>query len=118
MLNNTNSLVNGMMAGATNTPDPVVGMGATMIGWTDRHAATVVEVINDKTIVVQQDTATRTDDRGMSDAQDWTFEPNPDAERKTYTKRSNGAWVLKGQSAKGGSRILVGARSEHFDFSF
>jgi hypothetical protein len=118
MLNNTNSLVNGLMAGATNTPDPVVGMGATILMWTDRHAATVVEVINAKTIVIQQDRATRADDNGMSDAQSWTFEPNPDAPRTTYTKRSNGAWVRKGEPAKGGSRIAVGVRSEHYDFSF
>lgn len=100
------------------SPEPVVGMGATILGWTDRHAATIVEVsANKKTIVIQQDTATRTDKNGMSESQDYTFTPNPNAARKVYTLRKNGKYHLKGDSIKG-STILIGERDEYYDFSF
>jgi hypothetical protein len=41
----TNSLVNSMYSRMTiNAPAPTVGMGATRLSWTDRHAATVTKV--------------------------------------------------------------------------
>jgi hypothetical protein len=60
-------------------------MGATEICWSDRHAYTITEVINDKKIVVQQDKATRTDTNGMSDAQSYAFSPDPNGSKRTLT---------------------------------
>ena len=113
----TGSLVNLIHAGSANA-EPTVGMGATILGWTDRHAATVVEVPNAKTVVIQRDNAKRTDGLGMSDAQSYDYSPDTDAPRQTFTLRKNGAWVLKGQPLKGGRRIKLGIRDEHYDYSF
>ena len=112
----TNSLVNMIILGAGDEP-PVVGMGATMPMWTDRHAYTVVEA-GPKRLVAQQDIATRVDGNGMSDAQSYTFAPNPAAPREVFTLRKNGRWVKEGESMRGGQRLSLGARSEYHDYSF
>lgn len=41
----TNSLINHLYSrGTIGQPAPKVGMGATMLGWTDRHAGTITKV--------------------------------------------------------------------------
>jgi hypothetical protein len=97
---------------------PEVGMGATIGYHSDRHAATIVEVINGKTVVVQQDTATRTDTNGYSESQKYTFGPCPTAPRKTFTLRNNGRWVEKGTAKQHTPYLVIGHRSEYYDFSF
>lgn len=114
----TGSLVNAIQGGSRQG-DPEVGMGATVLGWTDRYAATIVEVKNNgKTVVVQEDNAKRVDSNGMSEAQTYEYTPNMDAPRKTYTRRRNGQYVRQGESMKGGGRIAIGYRNHYHDFSF
>ena len=114
----TGSLINHIYSGDRDS-EPVVGMGATILMWSDRHAATVVEVSADKKrVVIQRDNAKRTDKNGMSESQTYEFTPDPEARRETYTLRKNGAWVIKGGGLKNGGRIKLGARSEYRDFSF
>jgi len=103
----------------SGTTTPKVGDGATILGWTDRHAATVIEVSKSgKTVVAQRDTARRIDKNGMSDCQDYECTPNPNGCRQTFTLRANGAWVERGQPMRGGARLSVGERRPYFDFSF
>ena len=113
----TGSLINHVYS-RYNSFTPEVGMGATMLGWTDRHAATIVEVSADgKKVGIVQDKATRIDNNGMSEMQEYDFERgtgNP----SYYTLRKNGKWVAQGQGFKNGSRIVIGARDEYYDFSF
>lgn len=113
----TGSLVNHLMANSRN-PAPTVGMGATMLFWTDREACTVVEVSKDgKTVLVQEDTATRTDNNGMSDCQSYAYSPDPNGGKHTYTLRRNGRWVRKGDSMRGAG-LRLGTRDHHHDYSF
>jgi phage gp45-like len=112
------SLQNLMMSGNTATT-PEVGMGATILLYTDRHAATVVKVsASGKEVTVQRDKATRRDGNGMSDAQSYDFTPDPTAAEEVYTLRKNGAWVRKGQSLSSGTKLRLGSRSEYYDYSF
>lgn len=112
----TGSLINTLMGAPADTT-PKVGMGATILMWTDRHAATVIEVITPKKIVVQEDTATRTDNYGMSDAQSYDYTPNPNGVKRTFTLRKNGAWVMTGMAMQGGTRLRLGVRDEYYDYS-
>lgn len=117
---NHGSLQN-VIAANTKPKAPVVGMGATRIGWTDRHACTVIEVRSAKRIVVQRDTATRVLKPGsqvMSDQQTYTFALDPSGSTYVVTLRKNGAWVSEGESMKNGTRFMIGYRSEYYDFSF
>jgi hypothetical protein len=112
----TGSLINHIMSGGRDA-QPEVGMGATILGWTDRHAATVVGVSKSgKSIQIVQDIATRVDGNGMSDSQEYTYTPGTGTPQ-TFTLRNNGAWVAKGQG-KNGSRVALGYRNEYYDYSF
>jgi hypothetical protein len=115
------SLMNMLQAGA-RSPEPEVGMGATILMWSDRHAATIVEVVRYKTgqragevkgVWIQADTATRTDSNGMSDAQSYTYAPNADAPRVYARRTAQGGYVLSS-----GSRLGIGYRENYYDYSF
>ena len=94
---------------------PVVGLGATISGYTDRYAATIIEVsANGKKIVVQEDAAKRVDSNGMSESQIYEFSRNPNGRvRKFYLNKSN-RW----QESKGTARLTVGHRNAYHDFTF
>lgn len=118
----TGSLINNIYANS-EYPRPQVGMGATELMYTDRHACTIVEVRCNKageprTIVVQRDCANRTDANGMSESQSYEYTPNPDGAKDVVTLRKNGRWVKQGESAKSGASFAIGARREYHDYSF
>ena len=97
--------------------EPTVGMGATEIMYSDRNPFTVIEVISPRKIVVQADTATRTDNWGMSECQKYDYSPDPEGRIRTLTLRKNGRWVPVGESGKG-TNFLVGDRRKYHDYSF
>lgn len=118
-MTHTGSLIN-LVSGNARYPEPKIGMGATILRWTDRDAATVVAVsASGKQVTVQQDKATRTDNLGMTDSgQTYTYEADTNAPKRIYTLRKNGAWVLKGDTLQGGERLAIGRRDTYYDFSF
>lgn len=110
-------------------PEPEVGMGATILFYSDRQACTIVNVgkINNTIYIdVQKDLAKRTDNNGMSDCQSYEYSPNPDGSIRTfrfnnktqkweccYKNPETGRWnVSKGEGLK------IGVREEYYDFSF
>jgi len=110
----TGSLINHVMSQSTGIRDHAnikPGDGATMLGWTDRHAATVVKVTRTQ-VHVRRDKATRTDTNGQSEVQSWTFEPDPNAPVLIYRRRKDGS--LKGAYGQ----LVVGHRDEYYDYSF
>lgn len=107
-----------------NPSIPNVGMGATICYVSDRRACTVVWHSTSHRhgmplrVVVQRDTATRTDKLGMSDAQEYSYARNYMGEKREFTLRRDGTYIAKGETMKRGTRLCVGVRDEHFDFSF
>jgi hypothetical protein len=104
---------------------PVVGAPATVIMFSDRHAATVSKVLFTKDgrvkgVEVQQDRAERIDTNGMSESQDYRFERDP--EGQTYdarrVERNGRIYWIKGTIKDRNYSIGLGARSEYYDFSF
>lgn len=121
------SLVNHLQGDCTLQPVPVVGMGATLLGWTDRHAATVVGIetlvqeggkVKKGEILIRRDRAVRIDKNGMSESQTYEYSEDTAAPTVAYTFRKNGSWVRKGDTLKGGQRVALGHRDEYHDFSF
>lgn len=97
-----------------------VGDGATVISWTDRHACTVIEVLRTKDgrvkgYVLQADRAIRTDGLGMSDAQTYTYERDP--EGAIHPARIVATGKRKGQVYAGDRKVIRG-RAHYYDFSF
>lgn len=99
---------------------PVVGMGATALLWSDRHAGTIVEVLHYQSgprkgqiraVVWQRDKATRVDRNGPSDTQSYAYEPNPQAPREVFTLRADGRFVRQG----GTTPLALDRRDEYID---
>lgn len=111
----TGSLFNSVISGLA-MPKPTAGMGATVLMWTDRRAATIVEVsASGKRVGVREDKSIPLFE-GMTDAQSYRYEPG-DGPVDYYTLRRNGAFVLEGDSMKG-RRLAIGQRASYYDFSF
>jgi len=88
----TGSLFNHLMS--NNESVPVVGKGATVLYWTDRHAYEVLEVNEEKkTCVIQRYDPKRTDNLGMSDSQDYEYKELTGPKITLYYKW--GAWRSK-----------------------
>lgn len=117
----TNGLSNYLLSGTNGQPVPEVGMGATVLMWSDRHPATIVAVVTFKggaragqvkEIHVQQDDAKRVDNNGMSESQTYEFTPNKDAGIQIFKVTKSGAF--KGS----GGQLRIGERDKYHDFSF
>lgn len=110
----TASLINHLYSGSIS-PIPTVGMGATILSWTDRHAATIVEVVSHRKIAIIEDNA-EAKHKGMTDSQEWELTPGTGG-KQYFTLRVNGTWVREGESIKG-QRLGVGYKSHYYDYSF
>lgn len=98
---------------------PVVGMGVTIVYYSDREAGTIVDVSTDgKKIKIQQDLAIRTDSNGQSESQDYRFEANPKGDVFFASLRKNGTFVLKNRSMQNGTIVRVGERDTYHDYGF
>jgi hypothetical protein len=121
----TGSLVN-YMYGNSASAEPTIGMGATILCWSDRHACTVISYDPKAKIVeVQRDNAKRVDGRGMSDSQDWEYTADPKGAVSTFKKDKTGRWheiVKNAETGRWnktkGARVSIGHRDEHYDYSF
>ena len=129
----TNSLVNHLYSRMTiGAPAPVVGMGATKLSWTDRHAATVTKVteLTSKVwayeIHIIEDKPTVVSGSVHDGSAVYTFEPNPCGYVDMYRmERKTGKWVrgyINGQTGRfkqfrnGG--LILGMRDHHYDPHF
>ena len=120
----TGSLMN-HVASRCAIPDVIsIGDGATLLGWSDRHACTVVEVFKKGKfdyIVVQQDIATRTDDNGISEQQSYSYEPDLDGNLYTFRIKNNNFEGVRlnenNRYVKSSRSVVVGERDEYYDFS-
>lgn len=128
----TNSLVNHLYSRATiGAPAPAVGMAATTLSWTDRHAATVTEVIEltskvwayeirvveDKALVIKGST--------HDGSATFAFVPNPEGYAALYRmSRKTGAWThgyidkATGRFRKTQGGLILGRRDHYVDPSF
>ena len=112
------SLFNHLMAGSSH-PLPHVGQGATICYWSDRHAGTIISLSEDaKAVTWQRDKVKRIDTNGMSESQNYEYEPDTQGEIIVFTLRKNGRWIRKGQSMRNGTTLSIGHRSEYYDYSF
>ena len=117
----TSSLVNHIMS--SNSRQPKVGEGATILRWTDRQAYEVVNVSKDgKEVILQRYSPRRVDDRGMTDAQDYIYDTLIESYltlRLRYSK-----WYVKHEGNNGEKptydkiNVIFGERSEYYDYSF
>lgn len=105
---------------------PVVGMGVTEHRLNGKVPFTVIEVIDSRTLRIQEDRATRVGD-GRVDKQEYTYEADPRGkiktivqltlEKKSDIKRIVFMWYEKGSDPAKSLPFEVGERRKYHDFS-
>lgn len=114
----TGSLVNHLYS-RSGDPEPVIGMGATALHWTDREPYEIVGINRTKAGAIKSLTlralkATRTDSHGMSEAQSYSFESWP--EQPTVEARlTRRGYMIGGVK---GTMVKIGHAAKYHDFSF
>lgn len=95
---------------------PCVGLPCTICYYSDRRAATVTKVFNERRIAVRHN-KTRCIDYYAGD-----YEVLPDLvgwhEEEIFTKRRNGMWVQEGQLVKDGVCLMLHYQSHYIDPHF
>ena len=102
---------------------PIVGMGVTQLLYSDRRAFTVIRIVDDKTIFVQEDTAVRMDNNGMSDSQRYSYNPNPNGHIYELRMCVDGHWrnapfMFQNEFMSAGAVFMVGHRDAYHDYSY
>lgn len=114
----TGSLINHVMSGDQNDI-PVVGMGATVLSWTDRHAGTIIETSENR-FVVQRDKSILSEKDSIFGPQNYTYEPDPEGNTWTFKRvsrgRAKGTWREGGRID--GLGVLINHRESYSDPSF
>ena len=93
------------------SPTPAVGMGATILLWTDRDAATIVRITPTQ-IHVQRDIAKRLGTIEMSEDQDYAYSADSTAPIVIFRK------TKRGWKDTCGCGLLIGTRDHYHDYSF
>lgn len=108
------SFQNQYLYGSAKSPEQVYeGMPATAVYWTDRRAAQVTKVINQKTIEVQFCEVKCLDYyAGEYEIGD------PCGHGMIYTLRKNGRWIKRGSSMTSGQQVTLGVASHYVDPHF
>lgn len=129
----TASLINHLQSRATiGQPEPTVGMGATLLGWTDRYAGTIVEVLPNKNgsviVKVQHDNVKLVSGSAMSENQTWEYERNPQGSIECFRRGpdANGAWdrvqfnteTKRWNKLDSGKGLVIGRRDYYRDPCF
>ena len=107
---NTGSLIN-HVATSSRQIQPEIGMGATICYWSDREVGTIIKLTPCQ-IHIQMDKATRTDNNGMSECQQYVYERNLKGAIHIFRK------TKRGWRNPGGNGIIIGHRDKYHDFSF
>lgn len=130
----TGSVINNLHSRATiGQPTPVVGMGATLLGWTDRHPATLVEVTEFAgskvwkwEVAVTEDDFKVTAGSQHDGSAAYDFTPATDGYREIFRfNRKTGEWVHGYNNrdtgrfcASRGKGLRIGERDKYHDPSF
>ena len=108
-------------------PAPAVGMGATLCYWSDRVAATVVEISPDgKLLTVQNDTSRLAGGHIQTEQQRYIYAANPQGVKTVFRLDRQGRWreVYRNEETgrmnlvDGGVGLLLGHRDEFKDPTF
>ena len=127
----TGSVINHLHSRAViGQPEPVVGMGATVLLWSDRRAATITNVqqVRGKLIVtVQNDHATVVAGSSHDGSSEYRYNPNPNGSENHFRREDDGRWqqvIINRQTGRWGKvggcgrGLRIGEREEYSDPSF
>ena len=93
--------------------DLQVGMGVTLYVPPNCYPYTIVKIINEKRMVIQEDKWTRLDKKSHSDRQVYEYLPNVMGKKYEISLRKNGRWVPTGWNMNWNRHIYFGARRRY-----
>jgi hypothetical protein len=122
-------MINNLLARATiGQPAPTIGMGATILLYSDRHAATIVKVETigkAKIVTTRDDTVRVTAGSAHDGSAQYSYTPNPQGRRRSFRATGpDGTWqqvtfnedTQRWNKIKGGGQGLrIGDRDEYRD---
>lgn len=125
----TGSAVNHIYSRMTKgAPEPKIAMPATVLMWSDRHAATLTAIEPYRgTIVVevQTDLATVVSGSSWDGSAEYVYQRNPNGTRYSFRRESDGSWTqVRRNPSTGrwnkvsGAGLILGMREEYRDPSF
>lgn len=109
---------------------PEIGMGATITAYSDRYAGTVTHLTKDGRdyiLTVREDHATRIDNNGMSESQEYIYQENLHGRIFTFKKNKKGVWrecKYNRETSRwnidkdDGCGLILGERDAYYDFDF
>lgn len=100
-------------------PDPVVGMGATEICYSDRHPYEVIAVKDARHITVRELDWKRIDHNGMSESQEYKYSSNPENRTANLFLTKQGKWRERQADGRlGCNAFYIGFAERYYDFCF
>ena len=100
-------------------PKPEVGMGVTEMFYSDREPYEIIEVIDDRHIVVRQLDWKRIDEGGFSESQEYEYYSNESYPPQKLFLTKQGQWRERiGKNGLGCNCFVVGRAERYYDFSF
>lgn len=99
-----------------STITPQVGMGVTELLWSDREPYEIIEVKDDRHIVIRRMNYKRTDKNGFSECQEYEYTSNPNGYTCTLYRNNKGRWVRRvGRNGVDNSSGWVVGRMEKYE---
>jgi hypothetical protein len=130
----TGSVINHLQSLAViGQPVPTVGMGATLLGWTDRYPGTIIKVDTAGArpdgvttyVHVQDDTYKLVGGSCMSEAQTYEYTPDPEGSISVFRSKDGSFWeeVRRNRetgrwNATRGKGLRIGERNRYYDPTF
>lgn len=109
-------------------PEPTVGMGCTILSYSDRDPATITEVVVERgvtRIYVRDDDAKVTKGSTHDGSAEYEFTPNPNGRLRTFRRNPDGIWqcvVFNQDTNRWNKRdhpgLRIGQRDCYYDPSF
>lgn len=109
----TGSFINEIMYHTINNVKPYVGMGATEILWSDRHAYEIVEVVDAKHLIARR---MKVKNIGGFGDNEWEITSDVGGGTVRLTLYKDG-WYMQNGRYKG-SKFSLGMMDEYYDYSF
>jgi hypothetical protein len=105
------SMNNTILSTMVNTPEPVIGLGVTVLSWTDREVYRVTAITNNGSVVWLQRDHTVKDEKG-----NYVYTAYPHGPVVWCVVRKDGKRHLFGQLKE--RIVLMGVQDEYYDTSF
>jgi hypothetical protein len=121
----TGSVINHLMSRSViGEPTPDVGMGATILMWSDRHAGTITMIKGDIIEVTEDDYKPISGSILNGDVK-WEFTYNPNGRTSYFRKSKTGLWenvVFNKETGRwkksNGQGLIIGRREKYYDPHF